>query len=359
MAPMRKDAAAPPPAPMQAQAAAGAFSRREAFSSIDATAAGREAGDLFEYRIANPVTVRKSQSAMLPFLQQKVDARKLLIYADLSSAHPMNAAEVTNSTGMTLDGGPVTIYDGGVYGGEGLFETLKAGDKRLVSYAVDLGTRITTLYDSKAATVREVHFRRGVLMTRLAAVETRTYTIRNVDQKAKTLIVEHPARPEYTLLDRKPSEKTTRAYRFEVKLAPGATEKFPVTEERVFDTTVAVANLTPDVLLTYTSNKISDAARKQLERIAAAKREIAATRTQYQNLQTRITEITRDQERLRQNIDSLNRVSGQQQQVQTYARQLAAQESELATLRDQSAAAQKKTTELQAGLDNLIETVEF
>ena len=359
MAPMRKDAAAPPPAPMQAEAAAGAFSRRGAFSSIDATGAGREAGDLFEYRIANPVTVRKSQSAMLPFLQQKVDARKLLIYADLSSAHPMNAAEVTNSTGMTLDGGPVTIYDGGVYGGEGLFETLKAGDKRLVSYAVDLGTRITTLYDSKAATVREVHFRRGVLLTRLAAVETRTYTIRNVDQKAKTLIVEHPARPEYTLLDRKPAEKTAHAYRFEVKLAPGATEKVPVSEERVYETGVGIASLTPDVLLSYVSNKMSDAARKQLEQIAARKREIADARTRQRQAETRLTEIARDQERIRQNIDSLNRVSGQTQQVQTYARQLAAQEAELASLRDQAAAEQKKAAALQTELDRLIETVDF
>ena len=104
-----------------------------------------------------------------------------------------------------------------------LMETLKAGDKRLISYGVDLGARITTQFDSKAETIREVHARRGILTTRNAAVETRTYTIYNVDQKAKTLIIEHPARPEYTLLDRKPWEKTSNAYRFEVKLAAGAT----------------------------------------------------------------------------------------------------------------------------------------
>ena len=54
----------------------------------------------------------------------------------------------------------------GAYGGEALVETLKTGDKRLISYAVDLGTRITTLYDSKADTVREIHVRRGVLTAR-------------------------------------------------------------------------------------------------------------------------------------------------------------------------------------------------
>ena len=47
------------------------------------------------------------------------------------SEHPTNAAELTNTSGKTLDGGPITVYDGGAYGGEALMETLKAKDKRL------------------------------------------------------------------------------------------------------------------------------------------------------------------------------------------------------------------------------------
>ena len=97
----------------------------------------------------------------------------------------MNAAELTNSTGKTLDGGPITVYDSNTYAGEALMETLKAGDKRLISYGVDLGTRVTTAFDSKADLVREVHLRRGVLTTKTAAVETKTYTIRNVDQEQR------------------------------------------------------------------------------------------------------------------------------------------------------------------------------
>jgi hypothetical protein len=119
-------------------------------SSIAAAAAGREFGELFEYRIPTPVTVRRNESAMLPFLQQKVDTRKLLIYSDPSAAHPLDAAEITNSTGKTLDGGPITVYEGGGYAGEALMETVKMDDKRLISYGVDLGTRITTQWDSQS-----------------------------------------------------------------------------------------------------------------------------------------------------------------------------------------------------------------
>jgi hypothetical protein len=82
-------------------------------SSVGAAADTRDLGELFEYRIPIPVTVRKSESAMLPFLQQKIAARKLLVYADHSSQHPTNAAELTNGTGKTLDGGPITVFDAG------------------------------------------------------------------------------------------------------------------------------------------------------------------------------------------------------------------------------------------------------
>jgi len=360
-------APAPPPASRPAGArrmmvadAREAEAPRAEASTVAVTAEGRELGELFEYRFAQPVTVHKGESAMLPFLQQKIAARKLLIHSDPSLQNPMNAAELTNSSGKTLDGGPITVYDGGAYAGEALMETLKAGDKRLISYAVDLGTRVTTALDSARDAIREIHFRRGVLTTRSAIQETKTYTIRNVDQKPKTLVLEHPVRPGFKLLNQKPTETTAGAYRFEVRLAGAATEKFPVIEERVYDSSVMVANLGYDVLLTYVQNKaLSEAARKQLERIADQKRRIAAADADARRLQTEIADLTKDQERLRENIASLNRVSGQQEQVQKYARELAAQESRLAALRDQLSEARKRKAAQESELNSLMEKVEF
>lgn len=329
-------------------------------SSIQVDASGAELGDLFEYRIGAPVTIRKSESAMLPFLQQPIEARKLLIYSERGSQHPTNAAELTNTSGKTLDGGPITVYDGGAYGGEALMETLKAGDKRLISYAVDLGTRITEVFDSKAAIVREIHANRGILTTKLAAEETRTYTVRNVDQKAKTLIIEHPLRPGYELLNQKPSEKTANAYRFEIKLGPNATERFPVSQERIYDQTYSLSSLTPDVLVTYVHNKsLSDAARKQLQQVADKKAQVTDNTESLQDLETQVHSLTSDEDRIRRNIESLSRVSGQQQQVQNYARQLDSHEQQLAGLRDRQAELQKQRTALEGELNKMMLALSF
>jgi len=343
-----------------AQAAAPPEARREDVASSVLPAEGRELGELFQYDFAQAVTVRRGESAMLPFLQQKVAARKLLIYSGASGVHPTHAAELTNNTGKTLDGGPLTVFDAGAYAGEALMETLKAGDRRLISYAVDLGTRVTTQFESGGEELREVHLRRGVLTTRHARRETRTYTIRNVDQKAKTLLIEHAARPDFRLVGRKPDETTAAAYRFEVKLAPGALEKFPVIEERTYETTTAVTNLTPELLVSFVQNKsLPESARKQLEQILRLKQSIADVERELQRTEQEAGSLAQDEDRLRQNIGSLSGVSGQQDQVQHYARQLAALEARISELRDRQSALRNRKAALESELNSLIEKLEF
>jgi hypothetical protein len=334
--------------------------REEIASDVAVNVASGDLGELFEYRFSSPVTVKKDESTMLPFLQQPIGARKLLIYSENYGEHPMNAAELNNSTSKTLDGGPITVFDAASYAGEALMTTLKTGDKRLISYSVDLGTRVTTFLDLSRELVREIHVNRGTLTARLALDETKTYTIRNVDQKAKTLIIEHPVRQGYKLISLKPAETTANAYRFEVKLGPDAAEKFPVAEERVYETTTTVSSMTPDVLLTYIQNKaLPEAARSQLQQILDSKRQIADLDGQIRDLDSDIGSIVTDQTRIRQNMQSLNQVSGQQDQVQKYARQLAAQESALANSRDRLSDLKKQKAADESRLNTLIEKLNF
>src|ERR1700691_4986675 len=117
---------------------------------------------------------------MVPFLQKKIGARKLLIYRESFGVNPQDAAELTNSTAKTLDGGPLTDNAAGTYPGEALIETVKAADKRLISYGVDLGTRITTKFDSSKNVVREIHANRGSLTSKSSIEEGKTFTIKNV-----------------------------------------------------------------------------------------------------------------------------------------------------------------------------------
>jgi hypothetical protein len=330
-------------------------------SSIAPAGAATEIADLFQYSIKDPVTVKKNESAMLPFLQQKIAARKLIIYSDANKTNPLSAAELTNNTGRTLDGGPITVYDAGTYAGEALVETVKNADKRFISYGVDLGTRISTTQNSRNDNVREIHVHDGLLVTRSALIQKKTYAVRNVDPRAKTLIIESPVRPSYKLIDTAAPMETARdVYRFEVKVPANGSVDFPVTEENVYDQQTAISNITPDSLAVYIRNKtISDAARRQLQQIADVKTQLVANDKEKSNIDGDIQNTTRDEDRNRQNIASLSQVSGQQQIVQDYARKLSDQETQIARLRDRQTALETQRTSLLSQLNGLIEKLEF
>jgi len=357
----------PPPAPVKPQSM-NEMTRIERYASLQRPpnfsyvqgATGATLGELFEYNFAGPVTIKKNQSAMLPFLQDKVAARKLLIYQENSGQHPVNAAEVANQTGKTLDGGPITVYDGGAYAGEALFETVKDSDKRLIGYAVDFGTRVTTEYGGGPTTVREIHARNGVVETRTAQEQTRIYTIKNVDPKAKTLIVEQAANDSYTVLTPKPVERTASAYRFEVKLPAKGDQTLTVKQEYVSSFTTIVQDATPDMLLTVVQNKvISPNGKKQLEGVLDLKRQLVQVESDLAAAKSQTTDINEDQTRLRQNIDSLNRVAGQEEQVRKYSGQLAAGDVELTKLRDQTHQLTQKRDALQVELRQAIAKLDF
>ncbi|MCX6607951.1 MAG: hypothetical protein NTV52_30790 [Acidobacteria bacterium] len=360
----------PPPMPvMAAPMAKRSMARAEmmadaafapAQSNVVVNTAGRDLGELFEYAFSTPVTVKKNESAMLPFLQQKLETRKLLIYNDESQANPRTASEITNNTGKTLDGGPITVFDNGAYAGEALVETVKAGDKRLISYGIDLGTRITTNFDSEQRQIREIRANHGFIIAKASTEETKTYTIKNVDPRAKTLIIEHPLRGGYKLIGLTPTEKTATAYRFSLNLKPNSEEKFVVKEEYVYDRSYAISSSTPDQISIFLRNpNLSPAGKQALERIQSLKSKIAESDRRLRTTEAQSASLEKDQERLRENIRSLNSVSGQAQQVQRYASDLSARETKIVELRDQAQAERQKKGGLESELNGFLATVTF
>jgi hypothetical protein len=359
-------AALPPPPQQRAKAPVTKSFLNESAQTVQVTnsssvngATGATLGELFEYNFAGPVSIKKNQSAMLPFLQDKIAARKLLIYKNGDGDHPVNAAEVTNSTAKTLDGGPITVFDGGAYAGEALVETFKAGDKRLIGYAVDYGTLVEKDSEADDRILREVSAKNGIMTLRYAEHQTTTYTVKNVDPKTKTLIIQQDG-TNYKVLSPKPIERTSTAYRFELKLPANGTQDLKVEQEYLISEETAVTNSSPDSLIQIVQNKqLGEAGRRQLQAIVDLKSKIVESQAILDGLRARNAELADEQNRLRQNIDSLNRVKGQEDQVRQYSSQLAANEATLAKLRDQRDAETQRRKGLDADLRSAIAKLQF
>jgi hypothetical protein len=352
--------AAPSPAPAQTAQRQIVANQLMAIKSSVEGAAGTAMGELFEYGFAQPVTIKKNQSAMLPFVQDRVATRKLLIYRDSDGEHPVNAAEVTNTTAKTLDGGPITVYDGGAYAGEALVETLKTGDKRLIGYAVDYGARVTARYGSQNSTIKEIHASHGVLHVRTGLRQNRTYTAKNVDAKAKLMMIEYPARPGFDVLQPSPAEKTASAYRFQMELPANGTKALTVQTEQIADDTTVVSSASVDSLLVYVDNKtLSGNGLRQLQKLIALKKQLTDLDASLSSAKSQMQQLSEDENRLRDNLNSLNRVSGQQDRVSKYAQQLADEDTKIVQLRDQISDLQQRRNATNTQMQQAAEQLDF
>jgi septal ring factor EnvC (AmiA/AmiB activator) len=156
------------------------------------------------------------------------------------------------------------------------------------------------------------------------------------------------------------SEKTATAYRFSLNLKPNSEEKFVVKEEYVYDQSYAISSSTPDQILIFLRNpNLSPAGKQALEKIQLLKSQIAESDRRLRTTEAQSASLEKDQERLRENIRSLNSVSGQAQQVQRYASDLSTRETKIVELRDQAQAERQKKGGLESELNGFLATVTF
>jgi hypothetical protein len=351
---------APPPPP-----ASPAAPRLDAYAQLregQAAAETAQLGELFEYRIKEPVTLRKNQSALVPIVSAEITAERVSLWnRTTGSGRPLRAMWLTNSTGLTLDGGSMTVIDGEAFAGEGLIEPLKPAERRLVSYASDLGVLVDARTRAVPRRIHRVRAREGIIVQDTEDRSTTSYEVRNEGSTPATLIVEHRLRSGWKLADgQKPAESTPGAERFRVTVAAGQESTLVVTEVSPGTAQVRVGDVTDAVIAQWSASGVSaDDLQRALRPVLDKKAEVAAIDRRLNELQAERTRIVEDQQRLRENMKALRGSSEERQLLQRYTRQLDEQESRLAALQKEAASATAERAAASAELSRLIGTVSF
>jgi len=344
--------AIPMPAAPPASGIAQAIRRQAA-----ATAAAQSVGDQFEYRLPDPVTIRRNESALLPILQAEVGGEKVATFrASDGEAHPRLAFWLRNTSKFTLDAGAVTVIDSDAFAGEGLMETVQPGESRLLSYAVDLGTVVSTAGGTRSERTERVVAAGGMLRLYAKSVETATYRIRNNNDAPRSVILEHPLRPEWELAGATPAETSANYYRFRVEVKPKTTAEFTVREELPKESAVAYSSVTPDQIAVWVRAKTIDPElEKRLRAVAAAQGEVNDLSTKIAALDREQNEIFKDQERVRGNLQRLGQSPDEATLRARYVRQLNAQEDRLAALKTDRGKLESLREAAQGRLEALVE----
>jgi hypothetical protein len=333
-----------------------------AMARAEAAASAQELGDLFEYRLKEPITIQKNRSALVPILQSAIKAEKVSIWNDQSGLRrPLRALWLENSTGLTLDGGSFSVMEEEAFAGEGVFEPISAGEKRLLSYATDLALNASSRGDAEPQRVLRVRVSKGVMTQESEIRESRTYTFRNQDSSPRTVIVEHPVRAGYELRgETRPVESTASWTRFRLEVPPKQTAILTVEEARPSQATYQVAEISSDQLGVYVREKsIPKEVEDALRRIVAQQAVIGDLESQKSARQEETEKIYGDQQRLRENLKALKGSAEEKALVQRYTRQLDEQENRLETLRKETKQIDAQGESAQQVFDKMVQELSF
>lgn len=353
---MAEEIPSPAPLPMEAPMLAGGISSAIR-QQITETAKAQAVGEQFEYKLGQPVTIRRNESALLPILQSEVDGEKVATFKSADNErHPRLAFWLKNASGLTLDAGAVTVIDSNTFAGEGLLETVQPGESRLLGYALDLGTEVTSTSNMERDRVERVVISQGMLRLHTKMVEKMTYKIRNNNNAPRVMILEHPIRTGWNLVSAAPAETSANFYRFRVEVKPKSTTDFMVHEETPQESVFAVSSIKPDQIAVWVRERSIDAeTEKVLQGVANKQSEINDLSQKLAALDREQNEVFKDQERVRGNLQRMGQTPDEATLRLRYVRQLDTQENRLAVIKTEREKLQATRLAAQKQLDALIQ----
>jgi hypothetical protein len=331
-------------------------------SSTPAQVRERKIGDFFEYEIEHPVTIHRNQSALVPIVLRSFEGRPVLLHnKQTRPENPMRCVDFKNTTGLTLEGGPVTVLEGGSYVGEAMLETLKPDEQRLVPYAVELAVSVLDNVDSHEDEVNRVVIGDGRLTTFRMQVQQTTYTFNNKSDAEQTLYLDH-ARPlkEWQLFDTpEPLETTENFWRFRFGLPAKKVSKFVVRQRYPSQYVHSLFDLNDNRLGFWLEQRYFDKKTEQVLRaVVEERRKSAEHEKEIIRLQEEREKIHADQKRIRENLQSLGDRASEKDLRERFVRTLNGQEDRLekidVEIKEQTAARDRcaaKINELLAKLE--------
>ncbi len=328
----------------------------DAIASVQSLASAAKLGELFQYGIGN-VTLARQKSAMLPIITDSVEVERVSIYnASTLATNPLNGVRLMNTTGKHLLQGPVTVLEKAGYSGDARIDNLPPGQERLLSYGIDLDVLVDNGKRAQTSSLLTGSIAKGLLVVSRKLVSSQEYAANNKGSKDKMLIIEHPIRFGWKLVaPAKPAETTPNVYRFKGLAAANKVTTLTVNEELVQSETIRVLDVPVMQLLQYSrAGEIPANVREAIGKAIQLKQGVLDVEQQIAARAQRISEITQEQSRLRENMKT---VAPSTQYSERLLAKLNEQESTIESLQKDRDALMTRRDTLRKELEDYLNTL--
>lgn len=302
--------AEPPPQPaVDAQALA---------RSTQASARAKSVSGLSTFELADRVTVPSGTSTMVALLNEQVQAEETFLFRPGGAgtgfdANPYRVVRFHNDTPFALEPGPISIYAGGSFVGEGLSEIVGANASATIPFAVEPSILVSSSTERTGDELRLLRISGGVLETESFSRITTTWTVQGQSRdRAYTVWVRHDkAGPDYALVEPpKRAETLPDAYLLPVDVPNGqSSAKLTVVERTPARTTLSIWDSRAPVLLEQllVATDLSPEQRAKLEPIVRLRQAIARIDTEVDGLTRQQSELDARAEQTRRNLEAIKK----------------------------------------------------
>jgi hypothetical protein len=328
-------------------------------NAVAPAVSGVEVGDLFAYQAKEKVSVKRGQAALVPILSERVDGgERILFYRGSVSAKPMNAYYFKNSTALTLEAGPVTVFDGSTCVGEGLLRKVLKKDMRdMIPYAVEAGVTVDRKVSQRSDPVTRGMIANGVLSLTYTQNYESVYSIRSQIGKDTVLYLDHPKTANFKLSEpAKAEEEVEGHYRFKVEVKAGQTLELKVRESMPAVSSVSLMGTPADTIRFYLQQRyLSEAAKAMLTQLIATQGEINRLRQREAALGQERTRITEDQGRARENLRVLRDTPSELEMRKKYLASIDKSEARLEQINEEGRQSATQRQQLEAELSKKVQ----
>ncbi|MBA3993249.1 MAG: hypothetical protein C0469_06960 [Cyanobacteria bacterium DS2.3.42] len=270
-----------------------------------------ESGELFEYQISLPVTIPRNSSALIPIVNELIEGERISLFnTGRNPRFPYAALRLKNTTGLTLESGPVTILEANTYAGEALLDVLKKEDTRILPFALDQSITVVVRDNFERKPFWRVRAWQGFLYLDYKEETQKTYNLENLGDKDKVVYVEHPVQSTLSLVSQeKPIEVTESFYRFRIPLKPKEAHSLSVVEEGQNYQTVRLEDFdSPDMAAVkwlMEQNFVDKQFHDFLKQVIEKRTVIRLLLEQRKTMHEHVAELKSEQERARENVRTL------------------------------------------------------
>jgi len=345
-------------------------------NSLGAQTIALDLGDLFEYKLSKPITIKKGESATVPILQAELAARRVSVWnphPKLGGAGPdkvMRSLWLTNTSDLTLDAGSFSLVEDGMFGGQGQIELMHPKEKKLAPYAVDEAVTVDFHEGKRLPPVAgRMVISEGRLSVHRMYPRVREYTIHNTSGSARTVVLE-PERTDHFQMEPgkariasvwdlsegtpKPDAMTDKEYTFAVDVEAGSTKVFTLTETHSHPEHYDLATIHEDEL----KGLIKEAGGNTevlaaLQPLLDAKRQLVEIDKKLKTTQSAMDAVKVEERRIRENMAALPK-DGSQTLMKRYSDEMVTQEDKIAALNKEKDDLQTQHSALRKDLDDKV-----